>query len=144
MENRGRAKARLLLYNAFMVINLVLSYLVWSGKEVPLFILKVWRNALWFTLHYFSLSTLVTTLFSPWRRYLWSAKGGFNITGYFETLASNLFSRIIGAAMRLPIITTGLIATILVFFAGAAVLALWFLLPLIISTSFANAIRILL
>lgn len=126
-----------------MVVSLFLSYLVWSGKEVPLLILRAWRNTVWFTLHYFSLSVLVATLFSPWRRYSWSYRGGFNIGGYLEALASNLFSRIIGAAMRLPLIAAGLIATILVFFAGAAVLALWFLLPLFISLSFTHALRIL-
>jgi hypothetical protein len=126
-----------------MVVNLFLSYLVWSGKEVPFLILKAWRNTLWFTLHYFSILTLVGTLFSPWRRYSWQYKGGFSIGGYLEALASNFFSRIIGAAMRLPLIATGLFFAILVFFAGAGVLALWFLLPLIISLSFSHAIRIL-
>jgi len=126
-----------------MVVNLFLSYLVWSGKEVPLFILKAWRNTLWFTFHYFSLSILVGTLFSPWRRYSWSYRGGFSIGKYLEALASNLFSRIIGAAMRLPLIAAGLITAILVFFAGAAVFALWFLLPFIIYLSFSHAIRIL-
>lgn len=126
-----------------MVVSIFLSYLVWSGKEVPLGILKAWRNIVWFTLHYFSLSVLLSTLFSPWRRYSWSYRGGFNVGGYLEALASNLFSRIIGAAMRLPVIATGLIAAILVFLAGAAVLALWFLLPLIISISFSHALRIL-
>lgn len=126
-----------------MVVTIFLSYLVWSGKEVPLAILKAWRNTVWFTLHYFSLSVLIGTLFSPWRRYSWSYKGGFNVGAYLEALASNLFSRIIGAAMRLPLIAAGLIATVLMFLTGAAVLALWFLLPLLISISFSHAFRIL-
>ena len=126
-----------------MIVNLALTYMIWSGKEVPFAILKAWRNTLWFTLHYFSLSVLAGTLFSPWRRYSWSYRGGFSIGKYFEALASNLFSRVIGAVMRLPLIAAGLIAAILVFFAGAAVFALWFLLPLIISISFSHAVRIL-
>ena len=126
-----------------MLSNLVLDFILWFGKEVPLTILKAWRNTLWFVFHYFSISTLLLTLFSPWRRYLWSYKGGFNIGGYLEALASNFFSRIIGATMRLPIIAAGLVTVVTVFFAGAAVFILWFLLPLIISLSFIHGIRIL-
>ncbi|OHA67332.1 MAG: hypothetical protein A3C82_01645 [Candidatus Wildermuthbacteria bacterium RIFCSPHIGHO2_02_FULL_47_12] len=126
-----------------MASNLVLDFVVWFGKEVPLTMLKAWRNTLWFAFHYFSLSTLVSTLFSPWRRYTWSHKGGFSIGGYFEAAASNLFSRVIGAAMRLPIIAVGLAAAAIAFLAGAAVLILWFLLPLIIFLLFFHGIRIL-
>jgi len=127
-----------------MASNLLLDFFIWFAKEVPLALLKAWRNTLWFVFHYFSLPVLVLTLFAPWRRYSWSYKGGFNIGGYLEALASNLFSRVIGAAMRLPIIATGLIAVFLVFCAGAAVFVSWFLLPLIIFVSFSHGLRILL
>ncbi len=107
-------------------------------------ILKAWRNVVWFAFHYFSLPVLVLTLFSPWRRYSWSYRGGFSIGGYLEALASNLFSRVIGAAMRVPIIAAGIIAAFLAFCVGAIVLAAWFLLPLIIFLSFLHGLRILL
>lgn len=126
-----------------MISNLVLDFVLWFGKEVPLSIVKAWRNMVWFTFHYFSLATLVVTLFAPWRRYTWSYKGGFSIGGYLEALASNFFSRIIGAIMRLPIIAAGLVAVLAAFLAGAAVFILWFLLPLIISLSFIHGFRIL-
>ena len=132
-----------MLYNARMASNLVLDFFIWFLKEVPLLLLKAWRNILWFAFHYFSLPVLVLTLFAPWRRYSWSYKGGFSIGGYLEALASNLFSRVIGAAMRLPIITTGIVAVLLAFCAGAAVLVSWFLLPLIIFLSFFHGLRIL-
>ena len=126
-----------------MASNLILDFSLWFLKAVPLAILKAWRNTVWFAFHYFSLPTLVLTLFAPWRRYSWSYKGGFSIGGYFEALASNLFSRVIGAVMRLPIIATGLIAVFLAFCAGAVVLVAWFLLPLIIFLSFSHGLRIL-
>lgn len=126
-----------------MSSNLVLAFLLWFLKEVPLRILKAWRNTVWFAFHYFSLPVLVGTLFSPWRRYSWSYRGGFSIGGYLEALASNLFSRVIGAVMRLPVIGTGLAAVFLTLVAGATVLASWFLLPLIIFLSFSHGLRIL-
>lgn len=132
-----------MLYNASMTSNLVLDFVVWFGKEVPLTILKAWRNTLWFAFHYFSISTLLLTLFSPWRRYSWSYRGGFNIGGYLEAAASNLFSRVIGAAMRLPLILAGCVAGLAVFFAGAAVFAAWFLFPLVIGLSFFHGARLL-
>lgn len=121
----------------------VLDFLLWFLKEVPLAILKAWRNTLWFAFHYFSLPILVGTLFAPWRRYSWSYRGGFSIGGYLEALASNLLSRIIGAVMRIPVIIAGIAAVFLVFCAGAVVLALWFLLPLIIFLSFSYGFRLL-
>lgn len=126
-----------------MASNLILDFILWFGKEIPLSILKAWRNTVWFTFHYFSLPTLMLTLFAPWRRYSWTYKGGFSIGGYFEALASNLFSRIIGATMRLPVIAAGLVAAVLAFCAGAIAFALWFLLPLIIVLSFSHGFRIL-
>ena len=126
-----------------MASNLILDFFVWFAKEVPLALLKAWRNTLWFAFHYFSLPVLVATLFSPWRRYSWSYKGGFSIGGYLEALASNFFSRAIGASMRLPIIAAGLIAVLLVFCAGTVVFVSWFLLPLIILLSFFHGFRIL-
>jgi hypothetical protein len=126
-----------------MASNLILDFFIWFLREIPLFILKAWRNTLWFAFHYFSLPVLVLSLFSPWRRYLWSYKGGFSIGGYLEALASNLFSRVIGATMRIPIIATGLVAVSLVFCAGAVVFLSWFLLPLIIFLSFSYGLRIL-
>jgi len=127
-----------------MITTLTLDYLIWFAKEVPLALLKAWRNTLWFVFHYFSLPVLVLTLFEPWRRYSWSYKGGFSIGAYLEALASNFFSRTIGAVMRLPIIATGLIAAFLVFWLGAVVFVSWLLLPLIIFLSFSHGLRILL
>ncbi|MDO8474468.1 MAG: hypothetical protein Q7S62_02930 [bacterium] len=126
-----------------MASNLILDFFIWFLREVPLAIVKAWRNTLWFAFHYFSLPVLVLTFLAPWRRYSWSYKGGFNIGGYLEALASNFFSRIIGATMRIPIIATGLVSVFLVFCAGAIVLVSWFLLPLIIFLLFSHGLRIL-
>ena len=105
---------------------------VWHFSEMPRFLLGVWKNYILFALNYFSLPILLKSLFAPWRRYRWSYPKGFNIGEFFSTLISNIFSRIIGAMMRIVLILVGFLLQIFVVLLGAVVFLFWVLLPFII------------
>src|SRR3989338_835978 len=90
----------------------------WYVFLAPREILKGWANILWFNLEYFSIFPLLKTLFSPWRRNMWSYGKGFNIGRYVEVLLGNLISRILGALMRVTIIAAGLFSQVLLFALG--------------------------
>ncbi len=126
-----------------MIVKLSLEYLIWHFSVMPRAIADAWKNILIFGLEYFSLPLLIKTLFSPWRRYLWSYPVGFQPAAILEAMVSNFISRILGAIMRLGLIIMGVCGEFLLVVAGVAVFLLWLaLLPLIILSFFYGIILI--
>ena len=110
---------------------------------MPRAIAAAWKDILVFGLEYFSLPLLIKTLFSPWRRYLWSYPAGFQPAAFLETLASNFISRILGAIMRFGLIIIGICAEFLLVVAGVIVFLLWLsLIPAIMISFFYGIILI--
>ena len=72
-------------------------------------------------LHFFSISTLLGTLFSPWKRLKEDYKKGLDIAEFFTSLAVNILMRILGAIMRSVVILVGLFALVVVFALGLLV-----------------------
>jgi len=112
--------------------NIIWIWVFWYFFEVPKNIISGWRNFLWFGFNYFSIPLLLKTLFSPWKRYSWSYGRGFDIARYFNVFVSNLISRFLGAAMRIVLISVGIIFEIFIFFLGLIIFLGWFLLPFLL------------
>lgn len=112
--------------------NIGLEYLQWHFFQAPKTILKAWRNFLVFNFNFFSISLLGKTLFSHWRRYREFYGKGFNLQRYFQVFVFNLFSRILGAIVRIFTILIGLIFEGFIFFLGVVVFLIWLFLPLIV------------
>lgn len=112
--------------------NIIFQWLQWQFFEVPAKLLKAWRNFLVFNFDYFSVSTLLKTFFSPWRKYQYSYGRGFDIKRYFEALTFNLISRFFGAVFRTFFIILGTILEVFIFSIGLVIFLGWLLLPLIL------------
>ena len=112
--------------------NIIVMWFLWQFYEMPKFLFSVWRNYLFFGLDYFSIPLLLKTLFSPWRRYNWVYPKGFDIKEFFNTLISNIFSRILGAMCRVVLIIVGAVAQVFIFVVGIIIIFLWLLIPFII------------
>jgi len=112
--------------------NIVLQFIKWYYFDQLKAILKAWKNFLRFNLNYFSISLLLKTLFSHWRRYQWSYGRGFDIKRYAEVFFSNLISRVIGAIIRFFLILIGVVAEIIIVLAGIIVFLGWLLLPVLL------------
>jgi len=123
--------------------NIFLQYLVWQFFDVPVSVLKAWRNFLKFNLNYFSISLLIKSFFSPWRRYGVPYGRGFDIGRYLSTLSSNLIFRILGATMRSFLIIVGLLVEVFIIFAGAIIFFGWILLPAILILGLISGFKIL-
>lgn len=94
--------------------------------------LIIWRNYISFGQNYFSIPLLLKTFFSPWRRYKWKYPRGFDAQAYFETLVSNIVSRVLGALCRTVLILLGILAEVFILVMGAVVFTSWLFLPLLI------------
>ncbi|PIY89349.1 MAG: hypothetical protein COY73_01130 [Candidatus Nealsonbacteria bacterium CG_4_10_14_0_8_um_filter_37_14] len=112
--------------------NILFQYLTWHYVDQVRGILLAWKNFLRFNLNYFSISLLLKTLFSHWRKYQWSYGRGFDIKRYAEVFFSNLISRVIGAIIRFFLILIGVVAEIIIVLAGIIVFLGWLLLPVLL------------
>lgn len=114
-----------------------MEFLVWHYTEGFSFYLNRWVFYTQWINHYFSLTTLLTTLFAPWKRLIEEDRSpGFNIQKYFEAFMFNIISRGIGAVVRFTLFWAGLIMLLLVYFGGAIGIVVWVVLPIVGLPSF--------
>ena len=88
---------------------------------------------MWFGYHFFSMPLLLKTLIRPIYRIHESAPpgGGINIELFFENVAVNIFSRIIGFFLRVVLILVGALYQIIMLVIGSILFLIWFFLPII-------------
>ena len=113
-------------------MNIFLQALIWYSYDIPKAILQGWKNFLLFNSNYFSLTTLLKTFFSHWRRYYSPYGKTFDIWTNIESLVFNMMSRVIGAILRTVLIILGLIIEVLILFIGFIVFFSWLLLPVLL------------
>jgi len=116
--------------------NIFYLWFFWHFAEMPKFLLEVWKNYILFALNYFSLPALAKSLFAPWRKYRWNYPRFFDVGEFLTTVISNMFSRLIGAFMRLILIVVGIFFQIFVLLAGVTVFLFWVVTPFIIIVGF--------
>lgn len=109
--------------------NIFVLWFNWHFFEAPRGILKGWRNFLVFNFHYFSIIFLLKTLLAHWRKYRASYGRGLDIKRYFSAFLFNLFSRLIGAIVRMVLIIIGLLVEVFLLATGIVCLLIWFFLP---------------
>lgn len=111
--------------------NIFSLWFLWQFYQMPKFLLQAWNNYFMFAANLFSLPLLLKTFFSPWRRYNWKYPRGFDLAGFFNTLISNIFSRILGAIVRTVLIIIGILFQIFVVIFGLIIFIGWILVPFI-------------
>ena len=112
-------------------------YLAWHYTTGLLDCLRLLANFLWFVYHFFSVSVIARTLFSPWRRLSEAYRGGFDPERALETFIVNLLMRVFGFVIRAMFLVVALAVLIAVFVLGLLLALFFFLAPLIILGSFA-------
>lgn len=112
---------------------IIISWFRWHFFEMPAVLLSVWKNYLVFCADYFSIPLLLKTLFAPWHKTAGRYSKQFIISEWAGNIIFNIFSRVLGAAVRLGLILVGLMAQMLVVAAGIISLASWVLLPFIVA-----------
>jgi ATP-dependent Clp protease ATP-binding subunit ClpC len=109
-----------------------MEFLVWHYTKGIDYYVNRWIFYTQWVNHYFSLSTLITTIFAPWKRLVEEDRSpGFNIQKLFETMMFNIISRGIGAVVRFILFWAGLIMLLLTYFGGALGILVWIIVPFI-------------
>lgn len=109
-----------------------MEFLLWHYGPGLNRYLRRWLYAAGWVVHYFSLTRLLPSLFSPWKRLTDTDDVvGLNIEKLFRQLTFNLISRTIGAIVRAVLFICGLLLLIPVTTVGAIGLIFWLFCPLI-------------
>jgi hypothetical protein len=110
--------------------NLFSLFLSWYFLYIPQKLLERIKNLIRFGGYFFSVSLILKTFFSPWKRLQDYYSGSIlDIRRYFETLLGNLISRVIGMVLRFFLLVAFILFEILVTTFGMIILAFWFLAP---------------
>jgi len=87
-----------------------------------------------FVLRFFSIPTLLKTLFSPWERMGEKYKKGVEIEAWAETFVVNLIMRAVGFVIKSMTIVLGIITLVVVLAVCIVVFLIWIAMPLIMAT----------
>ena len=107
------------------------AYFVWHYGRAFTDLGNIYKTVLWFTFRFFSIGSLMLTLFSPWRRLSEEYQKGFDPGAFFSTLLVNILMRIVGAFIRVIFIAIGITCLLLVFLGGLIVFVIWALAPVL-------------
>jgi len=105
------------------------SYIAWHYAKAYRDAFAVWMNLLWFVFNFFSIFTLLSTFWEPWKRMDEGYPKGFDPGAWLSTLVVNMLMRIVGMVTRAVLILFGLVFAALIFFAGILFFALWTVMP---------------
>lgn len=111
---------------------IIRDYFVWHYTTAWFLMWGVWRNFLWFVIHFFSLPQLMRSWFTPFKRITEPRGNRFDLEDFASYVIIGLLSRIIGALIRTIIIVAGVCVLIGTVMAGFVIYLLWALVPLII------------
>ena len=109
--------------------NIIVFWMVWHFYEMPAFLFLVWKNYISFISDFFSISLLVKTLFSPWRKYKSKYPSILNLGESLGALIYNTFSMSVGIIGRSVLIILGVVALIFILILGGLIILCWLLLP---------------
>jgi hypothetical protein len=123
---------------------IIRDYFVWHYTEAWFLIWGVWRNFLWFVIHFFSIPQLMRSWFAPFKRITEGRGDKFDLEDLASYIIIGFLSRILGALVRTIIIVIGLITLALTMIGGFAVYLLWALVPFMIIGILGMSISLLL
>lgn len=118
------------------LIALPAMYFWWHYTEALSSMVRIWLDVLWFIRIFFSFTTLLKTLFSPWKRLGEEKRKGFDPGDVGEVVLVSLLMRFLGAMIRIWFIVIALIAFALTFLGGILFFILWLLAPVAVPALF--------
>ena len=101
----------------------------WYSQGWGIFMRRIFEK-LHDTLDFFSFSTILKTLFAPFRQISAGSEGGAAMSSRLSAALDRLFSRIIGFIVRVGILIVGIIVLILQTVLSLVSIVIWPVLPI--------------
>lgn len=124
-------------------LTIVQDYIIWHYSTALVSFVRLYKNFWWFTVQFFSIPQLASSLFAPFKRITERRGGLFDIEGWLGFIIINLISRLIGCIARLSIISLGLVCLALLCVLGVVWYAIWLGAPALISYCFIYGVYLL-
>ena len=115
-----------------ILVRVFLDYSLWHYSSAYRQIFSVWRNYLWYVNKMFSVTLLLRTLLSPWKRMTEVYQGSFDIGRLFEVILMNLMSRFVGLIIRIPLIICGVLLSALMGAGLVVFYVYWTVFPVLV------------
>ena len=116
-----------------VLMILIKNYFKWHYSLAFVDIFHIWRDMTLFVFNFFSISTLMRTFFSPWKRlYAQRNTKGFDVFDMVSTHFVNMVMRVVGALMRSVLIVVGLLTIGVVVIGGVIFFIGWMVMPFLI------------
>lgn len=126
------------------LFSVLRDYLVWHYSTAYVDALYIWWNYLWFVNHLFSVPDVLRSFFAPFRRLEEAPVNIIKDPGaFFGNLFVNLMMRIVGMILRAALLAIAFLLFLITLAAGAAFLALWTVLPVLVAHFFTSGVRLL-
>ena len=126
------------------VLLFIPSYFLWHYSKAIFDLLNLWKNLVVFFYEFFSIPTLLSTLFSPWHKMNSGYTGQLTFEATVGTFIVNTITRIIGAIVRLVFIVLGIICIFVAVAVGFLAFLAWLVLPVIVVYTFVSGFNYLL
>ena len=107
-------------------------YVVWHYTQAFFQFFNIWRNLIWFVVHFFSLPDLLRSWIAPWKRITETRAKAWDVEDFIGTIIINLLSRIIGFIMRTIVIILGTFSLFATLIGGVGGLLVWVVAPALI------------
>jgi len=107
-------------------------YLLWHYTRAFKEIFHVWFNLIWFVIHFFSISQLMRSWFSPRKRMVEDRGRTWNMEDLAGYVIIGFISRIVGFLVRSVVIVMGLFFLLLTIIGGLITYVFWIMAPLVI------------
>ena len=114
------------------IISIFPVYIWWHYMKAPFRIVVLTLYFAKSTLHFFSVLTMIQTLFSPWRRLSEGYNKKFDLLELMTSLVVNSIMRIFGALVRITLIIIATVITTALVVSGFLLLIYWILMPAVI------------
>lgn len=107
------------------------NYFLWHYGKALLDFANLWKNLVVFFYQFFSIPTLLLSLFSPWHRMNDAYSGQLTFEATVGTFIVNTIMRLVGAIVRAIFIVLGLVCIFASIVIGFVAFGLWIVMPIV-------------
>jgi len=117
-------------YNGCMrYLSVLLGYLKWHYGKALFTTFALWRNFSVFVFNFFSIKSLASNFFTPWKRLAETYPKGIHLQEDLEIFLVNTMMRFVGMVLRTIMLAIGLFCYFIFLLSMPFFLIVWLLLP---------------
>lgn len=103
---------------------MILGYLFWHYGRGLQDVVGLVRNFLMFIVHLFSIKELSRSIFAPWKQIEFDYRNIFSTEAWIA-ISTNAISRVLGAIVRIVLLSLGIVSYTITAAVGAVVIVAW-------------------